>query len=62
MGKTYTEAQKAASIKYLNEKTERIQIRVPKGKKEIYKEQAAAKGYSLNAYIVKLLEEDAEIL
>ena len=54
----YTKAQKNASIKYLKEKTESIQIRVPKGKKEAYKLQAAQKGYSLNAYIIKLLEED----
>lgn len=60
MGNAYTDAQKAASIKYLKDKTESIQIRVPKGKKEIYKAQAAARGYSLNAYIIKLLDQDGE--
>lgn len=58
MGATYNEAQKKASMKYLSEKTDSIQIRVPKGKKSEYKEQAAAHGLSLNAYIIKLLESD----
>ena len=34
MGDKYTEAQKKASIKYLKEKTDSIQIRVTKGTKE----------------------------
>ena len=43
----------------LNEqKVEDIKVRVPKGKREEYKQQAADKGYSLNAYIIKLLEDD----
>lgn len=58
MGATYNEAQKKASMKYLADKTESIQIRVPKGKKEEYKAQAAENGLSLNAYIVQLLEAD----
>jgi len=60
MGATYNEAQKKASIKYLADKTESIQIRVPKGKKEEYKAQAAEHGLSLNAYIVQLLEADKQ--
>lgn len=58
MGSTYNEAQKKASIKYLSEKTDNLQIRVPKGKKSEYKAQAEAHGMSLNAYIIKLLEAD----
>ena len=34
MGSRYTEAQKAASLKYLKEKTDDIRIRTPKGKKD----------------------------
>ena len=34
MGEKYTEAQKNASIKYLKEKTDSIQIRTPKGTKD----------------------------
>lgn len=58
MGATYNEAQKKASIKYLSEKTDDIRIRVPKGKKAEYKAQAEARGMSLNAYIIKLMEAD----
>lgn len=60
MGATYNEAQKKASIKYLSEKTDDIRIRVPKGKKDEYKAQANARGLSLNAYIIKLLEADKQ--
>lgn len=60
MGAAYNEAQKKASIKYLSEKTDSIQIRVPKGKKSEYKEQAAAHGLSLNAYIIRLLDADKQ--
>lgn len=58
MGGKYTEAQKRASMKYLDEKTDSIRLRVPKGKKEEYKEQAKERGYSLNGYVVHLIEED----
>lgn len=60
MGSSYTEAQKNASIRYLKEKTDSIQIRVPKGKKEEYKQQAERKGESLNAYIIRLIEQDIQ--
>lgn len=56
----YTEAQKRANIKYLKEKTDDIRIRVPKGKKEEYKQQAERKGESLNAYIIRLIEQDIQ--
>ena len=52
-----TAAQKKANNKYF-EKFDDIKVRVPAGKKEEYKAQAAAKGLSLNAYIIKLLESD----
>ena len=55
-----TEAKRRGNAKYLNEKVEDIKVRVPKGKREEYKEQAQKKGYSLNAYIIKLLEDDKE--
>ena len=55
-----TEAKRRGNAKYLTEKVEDIKIRVPKGKREEYKQQAADKGYSLNAYIIKLLEDDKE--
>lgn len=58
MGDKYTEAQKRASIKYLAEKTESIQIRVPKGQKEIWRNAAADRGQSLNQLIIQLMERE----
>lgn len=52
-----SEAQKKANNKYF-EKFDDIKVRVPAGKKDEYKAQAAANGMSLNAYIIKLLEAD----
>ena len=57
MGAKYTEAQKNASIKYLRENTDDIRIRVPKGKKDEYKQLAENNGMSLNALIIELLEQ-----
>lgn len=58
MGSNYTEAQKKASIKYLEEKTDSIRIRVPKGTKDIWKTYAKNHSISLNALIAKLMEEE----
>ena len=57
MGEKYTEAQKNASIKYLKEKTDSIQIRTPKGTKERWKAAAASCGKSLNQFISDAVEE-----
>lgn len=54
-----TEAQKKANNKYF-EKFDDIKVRVPAGKKAEYKAQAEARGLSLNAYIIKLLEADKQ--
>lgn len=54
-----SEAARKAVAKY-HEKLDDIKIRVPKGKKEEYKAQAAEHGLSLNAYIVQLLEADKQ--
>lgn len=57
--KGYNETYKKASMKYKKNNIERIALDVQKGKKDEYKEQAAAKGYaSLTAYIVHLIESD----
>ena len=52
-----TEAHLKGNAKYLA-KMDEIKVRVPKGKKEIYKNKAKRHGLSLNAYIVKLIEQD----
>ena len=52
-----TEAQKRANEKY-HAKMEEIKIRVPKGKKDEYKQKAKDKNQSLQQYIVSLIEDD----
>lgn len=56
MGEKYTDAQKNASIKYLKEKTDSIQIRTPKGTKDRWKSAADKSGVSLNKFIVEAVE------
>lgn len=56
----YSEAQKRATLKYRDKACDRIEIVVKKGLKEQYKAYAAARGLSLNAYIIELIECDME--
>lgn len=56
MGSKYTEAQKAASLKYLKEKTDSIQIRTPKGTKDDWKAAAQVEGKSLQQFIIDAVE------
>lgn len=60
MGDKYTEAQKKASIKYLKEKTDSIQIRAQKGTKERWRDAATARSQSLNQFIVETIEKEIE--
>ena len=53
----YSEAQKKATAKYMKNKLDDIKVRVPKGKREVYKAHAERKGKSLNALIIELLEK-----
>lgn len=53
-----TDAKRKSIAKYLKEKVEDIKIRVPKGKREEYKEFAEKEGKSLNRYIIDLIEKD----
>lgn len=54
----YTQQQNKATQKYIKSNLEQISFRVKKGKKAEYQEKAKEKGYSLSAYIIKLIEED----
>lgn len=54
MGKTSA----AVKNKWNAENYDRINLTVPKGKKEEYKATAEANGESLNGYINRLLEEN----
>ena len=53
----YTDAQKRAAEKYLKESVEDIRIRVPKGKKAAVKAHADKQGESMNAFVVRAIDE-----
>lgn len=55
-----TEAQKRATIKYMAEKLEKVEFRVPKGEKERIRQYAQSKGLSLTGYIKNLIKQDME--
>lgn len=56
----YTEAQAKAAKKYLKESVEDIRIRVPKGKKAVIKDHAENQGESMNAFVVRAINETME--
>ena len=56
----YSEAQKRATAKYMKNKLDDIKVRVPKGKREVYKAHAERQGKSLNALIIELREKDMQ--
>lgn len=55
-----TEAQKRANQKYCAKAYDQIKLIVPKGERDKIKAIAAAKGLSLNAYILGLIEQDTQ--
>lgn len=56
----YDEKAKERTIKYMNEKRDKLTLNLPKGDKERYKNHADARGKSLTSLIVELLEKDME--
>ena len=57
MGNTYTEAQKKASMKYMQEKTDDIRLRLPKGTKDRWKAAAELAGaQSMTKFIESVVE------
>lgn len=52
-----TKAQQKAVNKYVKEKYDRINVNMPKGKKEIVQEHASDHGESLNAFINRAIDE-----
>lgn len=56
MGEKYTDAQKRASIKYMQEKTDDIRLRVPKGTKDRWKAAADKAGVSMTKYVQDAVE------
>ena len=55
-----TDAQKKARDKWLKEKVEDIRFRVPMGKKAAIKEHADRQGESVNAFILRAVEQTME--
>lgn len=54
-----SEAQRKASVKYL-EKLDEIRIRMPKGQKDTIKSHAEARGESVNGFINRAISETME--
>ena len=52
-----TDARRRATAKYLTETVEEFKIRVPKGRKDYYKDAAATVGLSLNQFAVQAMDE-----
>ena len=52
-----TDAMNRAIKKYDAEKVDRVAFRVPKGKKELLQQHAAARGESLSAFINRAIDE-----
>ena len=53
----YSQAQNKATQKYVKEHLDEIKIRVPKGRKDYYKDAAASIGQSLNQFAVNAMDE-----
>ena len=57
---TISKAQQSAVAKYNAKVYDRIELKVPKGQKEIIKAHAMAKGESLNGFINRAIEQTIE--
>lgn len=53
----YTEARKECNKRYL-EGQDAIKVRVPKGKRDVYRAAAEARGKSLNRFIIDCIEKE----
>ena len=53
-----SEAKLRANKRYIEEKTDEIKIRVPKGRKAIIQAYVADRGTNVNAYINDLIDKD----
>jgi predicted HicB family RNase H-like nuclease len=56
MGAQYTTAQRAATEKYMEQHTDRMTLRLPKGVKDEWTQAAQAAGMSLTQYIIAAVE------
>jgi len=55
-----TDARRKASAKYLKESVEDVRIRVPKGQKATIKSHAEKQGESMNAFVIRAIDETME--
>lgn len=55
--KMISEAQKKAVAKYNAKSYDRIELKVPKGKKQIIKDFADSQGKSLNGFVNEAIDE-----
>lgn len=58
----YGEAQAKATMKYMSNNCERINLLLKKGEKGRYREYADGVGMSLNRFIIEAIEEKIERL
>lgn len=56
----YSQAQNKATQKYIKNTYDEIKVRVPKGEKDRIREHAAERGESLNAFIIRAINETIE--
>ena len=56
----YTQAQAKAIKQYMHEKVENIQLRVPKGKKDVIKAASIRAGLSMNQFIIRAIDHEIE--
>lgn len=56
----YSDAQKEATARYNKKAYDRIDIVVPKGKRQIIKDFAASQGKSLNRFICDAIDHQME--
>ena len=60
MGSEYTEAQKQATLKYMREKTDNIQLRLPKGTRDRWRAAAEAADVSMTKFVQDAVEAAIE--
>ena len=55
-----TEAQRRASKKYIENNLERLNIRAPKGQRDVIREHATSMGESINEFVLRAIRETME--
>lgn len=60
MGAKYTEAQKAATLKYLKENIAKVTVSVRKEVKESWAKEASARGLNLTQFVIACVNKEIE--